>query len=316
MATSSKWLNSSVAAHTGSLGEVMRHVPSFYRLPFALSSSTLATVRENCRLDIIVRLPIDEDTDSVPVGVVSKDYVLLEHTEVVAAATKALDAAHIDPASVPAELRLTELGERMVLSLRLPDSYMFDPGDSHPMTLRLEFVNSVDGSTRFRATMGWFRLVCSNGLSIGVTQSESNRRHVGNLQLEHIGNILRDGIGDYQSERDTLVRWRDIEVKAADLRTWIDTHLKACWGFKAAARAFHIARCGSDVTVLGPYRGHVPTNVPVEPSQTVPGSPKESTSLFDISQVLAWLAKERKDVQEQIARREQIPMLIGLLTSA
>ncbi len=36
--------------------------------------------------------------------------------------------------------------------------------------MRLECLNSVDGSTRFRAERGWFRLVCSNGLRFGITR--------------------------------------------------------------------------------------------------------------------------------------------------
>ena len=38
-----------------------------------------------------------------------------------------------------------------------------------------------------------------------------------------------------------------------------------------------------------------------------PGVPAQSTNLFDLSQILAWLAKERRDVQEQLEWREQIP---------
>lgn len=310
---SSKWLNSQVTTHVGCLGDLAVRIPAFVRHPFALAPSKRTTVRSNHKLETIVRGPIGDDPDWVPVGVVSKEYALLEHTEVFEAAKRALEVAKIDPAAVPAELRLTELGERMALSLRLPDTYMFDPGDRHPMTMRLEFVNSVDGSTRFRATMGWFRLVCSNGLTIGITQSDAERRHIGDLQIDHIGAILQAGMNDYQLERDTLIRWRDVEVSAKKLQSWVDTHLKASWGFKAAARAFHIARSGFDVDVIGPYKGHLPTTVPVEVSRSVPGSPDQSTSVFDISQILAWLAKERTDIQEQLARREQIPMLIGKL---
>ena len=36
-------------------------------------------------------------------------------------------------------------------------------------------------------------------------------------------------------------------------------------------------------------------------------------NLFDVSQILAWLAKERRDVQEQLEWREQIPDLIASL---
>ncbi|MBU4237495.1 MAG: hypothetical protein KKI01_14405 [Proteobacteria bacterium] len=31
----------------------------------------------------------------------------------------------------------------------------------------------------------------------------------------------------------------------------------------------------------------------------VPGAPAESRNLYDVSQSLAWLAKERRDIQEQ-----------------
>ena len=313
MATSSKWLNSATTVHAGKLGDVAKHVPSFDRRPFALPSTLFDSFRDNSRFDAIVRLPLNGDADCIPVGVVSKDYALLPHTEVIRAAEQALEAAQIDPADVDAELRLTEYGERMALSLRLPDAYLFDPGDRFPMTVRLECLNSVDGSTRFRAMMGWFRLVCSNGLTIGVTRSESDRRHVGDLQLEDIGLVLRAGMNDYKLEQGTLVHWRTVEVKAAGLRAWVDRDLKAAWGFKAAARAFHIAGSGRDVEVIGPYKGHSPTNVRVERAEAVPGSPEKSTNLFDISQILAWLAKERRDIHEQMSWREQIPSLMASL---
>lgn len=313
MATSSKWLNSPTTVHAGKLGDVAKHVPSFVRRPFALPSSAEDTFRDHSRLDAIVRLPLNGDADCIPVGVVSKDYALLPHTEVIRAAEQALEAALIDPADVDAELRLTEYGERMALSLRLPDTYLFDPGDRFPMTVRLECLNSVDGSTRFRAMMGWFRLVCSNGLTIGVTRSESDRRHVGDLQLEDIGLVLRAGMDDYKLEQGTLVGWREVEVIAADLRSWVDHDLKAAWGFKAAALAFHIAGSGCDVEIIGPYKGHSPTSVRVEPAKAVPGSPQKSTSLFDVSQILAWLAKERSDIQEQMLWRERIPTLMASL---
>ena len=316
MATLSRWLNSDVTLHVGTIADVKAHVPSFDRRPFALAQSDRPWVRENDRLDTIVRLPFADDFGCVPVGVVSKDYALLQHSSVFDETMKALEDAKIDPATVDAELRLTQFGERMKLSLRLPDNYLFDPGDRFPMTVRLECLNSVDGSTRFRAVMGWFRLVCSNGLAIGITRSESDRRHVGDLQLQHIGDVLRTGIGEYKLERDTLIRWRDAEASTDDLRSWVERELRAGWGFKAASRAWHIARTGCDVNVIGPYKNHSPTTIPVERTAAVPGSPEESTSLFDISQILAWLAKERRDIQEQMEWREQIPALMASLAAA
>ena len=39
-------------------------------------------------------------------------------------------------------------------------------------------------------------------------------------------------------------------------------------------------------------------------AEPVPGAPNETRNLYDVSQILAWLAKERRDLQEQIEWRE------------
>lgn len=303
LATSIKWGNSPVTSHSGTIAAIRAHLPSFERRPFGA----------NLRLDTVMRLPHEDDPVYIPVGVVSKDYVLLPHTEVLDLAVQALETAAIDPAEVRAELRISELGERMALALVLPGLYQFDPGDGFPMETRLECLNSVDGSTRLRAEMGWFRLVCSNGLGFHITRTEADRRHVGNLQRAHIGAVLNNGLRDYQLERDDVGRWVKTAVGAEAIGSWADAELRRHWGFKAAARAFHIAQSGHDARILGPFKGRTPTNAEVEPARPVPGSSHEAGNLFDVSQVLAWLAKERRDVQEQVEWRSQIPMLMASL---
>jgi hypothetical protein len=211
---------------------------------------------------------------------------------------------------VKADLKISEYGERMALSLYLPDKYGCDPGDGHPMALRLECLNSVDGSTRFRALMGWFRLVCSNGLIIGVTYSGVRRCHVGDLRLEDVGMVLRAGLKESETEKKNFELWRKATITLSRLTPWVDKNLREGWGFKAAARTFHIARCGSDAEVLGPYKSNTPSTIPMQETKRVPGAPKECRNLFDLSQILAWLAKERRDFQEQMDWREKIPDLM------
>ena len=62
-------------------------------------------------------------------------------------AADALSTRKIPESAVKAQLTISEYGERMGLSVFLPEEYDFDPGDGHPMALRLECVNSVEGST-------------------------------------------------------------------------------------------------------------------------------------------------------------------------
>jgi Domain of unknown function (DUF932) len=176
--THPKWFNSPVSFHEGTLTDVRRHIPVFERRSFGLIQPDNESSRLNEHLDTIVRLPLGDDHTFIPVFDI---------------ASAALNAVEIVASDVEAKLAITEYGERMFLSLRLPDSYRFDPGDGHPMSLRLECLNSVDGSTRFRALMSWFRLVCSNGLTIGVTRSDVRRRHAGDLRLEDVGLVLSPG---------------------------------------------------------------------------------------------------------------------------
>ena len=260
---------------------------------------------------MIVRKPYEAHQNYVPVGVVSKAYTLVSHKEVLNMAAEAVEAnPKIDTSKVTAELSITEYGERMALSLYFPDEFSFDSGDGHPLSLRLECFNSVDGSTRFRALMGWFRLVCSNGLIIGVTRSDIRRRHVGDLQLSDIGSVLKAGIDESEKEKLNFEKWRKHEIKSEQITQWVEEDLRKGWGFKAAARTYHISRTGHDANILGPYKDNTPVTIPVQKTTRVPGAPQVSKNLYDLSQILAWLAKERRDLQEQLAWREKITELL------
>jgi len=255
------------------------------------------------------------DRSAIPVGVVSKDYALVQHTAVLDVASKALEKSKIDPSEVKADLTLTEYGERMALSLYLPDRFSFDPGDGHLMAMRLECFNSVDASTRFRALMGWFRFVCSNGLVIGVTRVDLRRRHIGDLCVDDIGVVLRSGLDDCAAEMACLSRWRQLPISIRQLEPWVEVSVLKAWGIKAATRAYHIARTGQDVTITGHYKGATPTSIAVQMGQPVSGSSDGCRNLYDVSQVLAWLAKERRDVNEQLEWRAAIPELMRPLTT-
>jgi hypothetical protein len=305
-----KWFKSATTFHRGPIEVLRVRIPTFERRSFALTQPDEQRSRLNEHQDVIVRMPIDTDSDFIPVGVVSKEYALVQHVDVVDVVLNALSVSEIAADDVDVALEITEYGERMALSVYLPDKYSFDPGDGHKMALRLECMNSVDGSTGFRALMGWFRFVCSNGLIIGVTRSDVRRRHVGGLTLDDVADVLQSGLAECEAEKKNFQLWLRTEVDPVRMKKWIDDDLKKAWGFKAATRAFHIASVGCDVTVVGPYKGHSPTTIPVSNGDSVPGAAEKCRNLFDLSQVLAWLARDRTDIQEQLSWREQIPDIL------
>lgn len=304
-----KWFNSPLMVFNGSLEEVKRFIPDFERQPFSLGEGLPA----HKRLETIIRKPTPTDPHYIPVGVVSKDYVLISHYQVIEVASKALKEHDIDPATVQASARITEYGERMALSLYLPDKYAIEPDGKHKMALSLECFNSVDGSSRFRALMGWFRFVCSNGLIIGTTQSDIHRRHVGDLNAEDVYSVLKNGLRDSAIEKENFARWYKHRITLNQVSDWVDNELKRLWGFKAAARAYQISKTGYDIIIRGNYKNKKPSNIAVEFREKVPGAANPCENLFDISQTLAWLAKERRDLSEQLQWREQIPALLSQL---
>ncbi len=290
-------------------------MPEFERMRFALAQPDNGHSRMNDRLDMIVRRPFGKDPGFIPVGVVSKEYTLVPHQAVLDVAERAFVKARIAFEEVNAELRITEYGERMALSLYLPKRFSFNPGDGHLMDMRLECFNSVDGSTRFRALMGWFRFVCSNGMVIGVTLSDIKRRHVGDLGIHDVEAVLTSGIQESEKEKQNFEQWRKKTITPNSFVPWVNKDLKKVWGFKAAARLYHITRTGHDAEIVGPYKDNIPTTIPVRIVEKVPGAPGECRNLYDVSQALAWLAKERRDIQEQLAWREGIHDLLSPLVN-
>jgi hypothetical protein len=305
-----KWNGSPITHHAGTIAEIRKFIPSFDRQSFGLTQGTKRGTRINERLDTIVRLPLGKDRDCVPVGVVSKNYALVQQTLVLDVAAEAFEKAGIPARSLKADLRITEFGERMALSLCLPSEFNFEPQVGDMVAMRLECFNSADSSSRFRAEMGWLRLVCKNGLIVGVTDSDIRRRHVGDFRLEDVGAVLAAGIKQAEIEKANLQKWVSTPVCMEQIESWANTTVRSAWGFKSATRVYHIACSGSDVKIAGQYKGQSPTTIAVQELKPVPGSQKGCTNLFDVSQVLAWLAKERNDVQEQIEWREQIPELM------
>lgn len=308
-----KWFSSPVTFHEGTLADIGCHIPTFERRGFALTQPGNERSRLNERLDMIVRRPTRDDEDFIPIGAVSKEYTLVPHTAVLDVATTALEKAGIQPGGLKAELTITKNGERMLLSVYLPEKYDFDPGGGSRMALQLQCWNSVEGSTRFRALVGWYRFVCSNGLIVGVTRYDMRRRHVGDIRLEDVSTVLRSGLKESEAEKKNFERWRKTEITLTRLVPWIEKDLRQRWGFKAAARVFHLARSGWDVEIVGQYKDNSPTTIQVQEFKRVPGTPEQCRNLFDVSQILAWLAKERRDVQEQVEWRETIPVLMAPL---
>lgn len=303
-----KWCGQRVFISEATLGTVGERLPAFRRRPFGGDGNT------NEYLDLIVRGPIGEDRREIPVATVSKSYALIQHREVWEALRGGVRAAGFDADDIPVELRLSEYGERMEMTLRVPNED-FDPGDGFAIALMIECVNSVDRSCAFEVRMRWQRLICSNGWF--VLENDALRK------IHSLDSMKNWDIGDFLVERFTKVpgekeRYRgllDWPVGMARIEAWADDVVTKTWGVQAAARVCHIARSGWDGEVrragakVPPHRRQVGNGV------EVPGACAPVSNAFHVLQTLSWIASRRPNVEDRIEMARAVPRLMeGLLS--
>lgn len=298
------------------------HIPLYERRTFGaafrpLSTTSIAQNMEqhpsvsgiNHFHDVIVRMPLKLGDAEIPVGIVSKQYTLIQHSILFDETLAAIKRAGVDPSEIMARLELTAFGERMRIGLLLPERFDLDLKDDK-MGLQLECFNSVDGSMKFTCVIGWLRFVCSNGMVVGIADTYYKQRHNRFLEMNDIAAMLGAGIEATTRERDTYLVWSKKKVNEDKFEQWTNKHLAKQWGVKAAARAWHITRSGRDVTFAGPFEKGLATEKSVHFGKAVAGAILPGNTVYAVAQSLAWLAKERRDIQEQLQMKREIHDLI------
>jgi len=327
--TEQLWASTPVTSYQGMLGEIREHVPVFarcafgfemrdpvYRGPETLFDTPAVPAGINPYFDTIVRLPLASEaqrSQPVPVGIVSGNYTLLQHHDVIDEVFRTLNQCGFKPDTLMTRMDLTPLGERMRLQVVLPEKYHLAISEDDSVALRLICTNSVDGSVTFSALTGWFRFICSNGMVVGSTHQRFRQRHSRQMDVSDLLQVLSDGIRTATKERGTMKKWHQYALVSDTIHHWVNTTLAKHWGIKAAVRALHILTSGYDVHLTDPFEKHPPSEKSVKIRCPVPGAKPLGLSVFAAAQALAWLAKERRDVQEQLQWMQQIPALIAPL---
>jgi hypothetical protein len=291
----------------GDLESACERMPTFTRMPFG----------PNQTKDVIVRDQSDLFTNALPITVVSKSYVLVQHREVLGAALRAFAACGIRPGALRPDVFVSESGARMAARVALPGVQAFDPGDGHEIDLTFECFNSVDRTVPLFALVGWFRLVCTNGLMVGTAAARFRQRHTPPLDIREFADVLQSGIAAATEDRLALSAWRSRSISRRALAPWVDGPVAETWGALAASRVHHIARTGFDGVPQDRFERVRPHERAIdEPLVRVPGAPERSQTLFDVAQVLSWVASSRDNFQQRLTWRAQIPVLVQRLAAA
>lgn len=307
--TDATWEGAAVISMSGKLSEIYQAVPLFSRHPFRSGGE------ENRYKDEIRREPLKVDEEQIPVATVSKTYSLIQHREVLASVYRALQLLNLECADIESNLLLSEYGERMLWSCQLPN-FDFDPGDDHPIVLRMNCLNSVDMSTSLEVTLEWFRLVCSNGLMFGVGDSRMRKRHIRSLDPADVAGYVREQLSQAKSEQSLYREWLGQKVTLEQSSKWVDATVAKEWGPHAAARVWQVISFGVDGEVQQSKEKKPPHLLEVKATTKVPGAPVPTDNLFHASQALSWIAGTRKSVQERTQYITQIPALMEPLVES
>lgn len=133
-----------------------------------------------------------EDTGE-QLHVVSRDYQLLTHGEAVDFVHETLDG--VDIAYEPFRHEMTMNGKRFMYEIRLPAYRFRVPGDDSDIDPTIKVWNSYNKTKSFVIDFGTYRLICSNGASVGVKILRVSYYHYQDtIQLRPIGEELVEQI--------------------------------------------------------------------------------------------------------------------------
>jgi hypothetical protein len=270
----------------------------------------------NSYLDMVYRVPVRQGERPVPVGVVSKNYRMLDHHQILRTIQQSMATRELDLENVRVVAEWTIHGERAHFSIIFPPEEHFTfgtLGNEDEMRFRIEVFNSVDGSCRLMVIAGWLRFVCTNGLIIGAALMQLQQQHRQQLEVEDLSRRVGEAIDSAQSDKAKFERWMSAKVEKRVLVPWIDEEVCALWGVKAAVRVLGIATDGWDVEMVGSMTNRRPSEVGTHRLSVVPGVDAPVRNLFGVSQVLSWIAGQRAEIGEDLEWRSQVHGLIAKL---
>ena len=301
-----QWRSRKVRYYSGSWDAILTVLPDFDLTPFTAGQDEPA----NPFLQTVTRRPLSAAERPIPVGTVSYTYSLAPHRDVARLCRKGLLDAGIQPDQLRYEAGLSELGEWMNFRIYFPEDYSFTNDQGTKLDLRLECFNSVDGSSRLVILLGWYLIVCSNGLVIGETKIEIKERHGQSLDLASIPKRIRPALEAVEDDCSRMKSWQAEKVSIDSIATWTDGKLSKKWGKKAAARVFHICDVGKDIEIKNPFASGTATEKPIRYLGRVPGSPEHAETKYDVLQALSFVATHRNNAEERVTWQADIPLLL------
>jgi hypothetical protein len=146
-------------------------------------------------------------------SIVSEGYKLVDHREVL---SKINDICVSMPeyGEPMREVWFSNYGGRMKTRWTFKDvDFEITPGDFvHPT---LESFSSYDTTLAQKFMVGGFRVVCTNGMTVGKILSQYKRKHTASLDLDIARNLIKNGLINYS---EAVGLWKNLANRKATLK--------------------------------------------------------------------------------------------------
>lgn len=158
--------------------------------------------------------------------VVSSKYRVVQHGEALDTVEQALQQYFGKGADIKGSVRAIDGGARVIAEYKLPiDPIKLAGKDVNEITITVR--NSYDRSWPLDASLGAFRLICSNGMRIGETFGSMSLKHVGQENsasiLEHLDLIISRA----PKLKEVWTEWADIRVEREEAVELLDGEFPA-----------------------------------------------------------------------------------------
>ena len=162
------------------------------------------------QLSAIVR----EDTNEV-LAVHGKRYNLIKNELVYEGIdTLIRNTAALDTNGMEIQDKVAYAGGRTIRSYVFPE-HEVRIGDNDVTQLKINVINSYDGSSNLRICMGGFRIVCANGMVVGETFGDFASRHTGTFSPLEVAPRIAASLTNFLQVGESWQHWAKTECTDA-----------------------------------------------------------------------------------------------------
>jgi len=141
-------------------------------------------------------------TDNRLAGIVSKEYTVIQHTQILGEVARAIDTLELKVR----EVRLLDLREKVFAEILL---------DREPVAgivTGLRVGNSIDASVRAFVSAYALRVVCTNGMIGTGIFGRYSRKHIGEVDISALGSMIIDLIASGEDSLKRVIPRARVEI--------------------------------------------------------------------------------------------------------